>query len=637
MIKTASDESTTPGMYHIGRVNSCNEDEQNEGKHGSCARVVLTISAKDLRDLDPDETIDPYCVVSICDALARTRDWKEIGRTETVSNTTDPEWSTKICLTYYFEEQQRLHFEVYDGMGKGKQRLGTTSILLHEIVGANHNRLTKPLYEEGKSYGMLTVTAEELSEGRQESVYFVTSATNLDRKDFLGKCDPFLKISRINVDNTLQLAYRSRYHEQTLNPRWKPFEILTQQLCYEDKDREFQIECLDWDQDGNHDLVGSCKTTVNRLLSGLDRDLPLINEKKARKKQKYTDSGTLHFHKIFLWSDFTFLDFISGGTELDFTVAIDFTRSNLPMDDTSSLHHLDGYHSNQYEIAINAIADICQHYSRSKVFNAYGFGAKIPPGPKTHYNFPLNLETNDPRCYGISGLLHAYLVAQSRVELSGPTDFTPTIKFAARRAASIPEDGSKYCVLLIITDGAITDLESTKEEIIKASSLPLSIIIIGVGYDTFEEMKELDADNSMLSSHGKFARRDIVQFVQLRKFLPPHRQLSDEEKAKAKANLAKEVLFEVPGQLVSYMKSKGIYPRPISSPFERVDADYFSSQTIPAQTRHGSVKSLGRGIKDHRASFHGPRSASSLHSPRGSRRLLPTPPDEQLARTHFFE
>lgn len=34
-----------------------------------------------------------------------------------------------------------------------------------------------------------------------------------------------------------------------------------------------------------------------------------------------------------------------------------------------------------------------------------------------------------------------------------------------------------------------------------------------------------------------------IQFVQLRKFLPPHRQLSDEEKAKAKANLAKEVLF----------------------------------------------------------------------------------------------
>lgn len=78
-----------------------------------------------------------------------------------------------------------------------------------------------------------------------------------------------------------------------------------------------------------------------------------------------------------------------------------------------------------------------------------------------------NLETNDACCKGIQQLLRAYLIAQSRVELSGPTNFTPTIRFAARRAASLPEDGSKYCVLLIITDGVIADLEPTKQEIIK--------------------------------------------------------------------------------------------------------------------------------------------------------------------------
>lgn len=34
-----------------------------------------------------------------------------------------------------------------------------------------------------------------------------------------------------------QLAYRTRYHEQNLNPKWKPFEIHINQLCYGDKDR----------------------------------------------------------------------------------------------------------------------------------------------------------------------------------------------------------------------------------------------------------------------------------------------------------------------------------------------------------------------------------------------------------------
>lgn len=119
--------------------------------------------------------------------------------------------------------------------------------------------------------------------------------------------------------------------------------------------------------------------------------------------------------------------------------------------------------------------------------------------------------TNNARCYGITGLLEAYLIAQSKVELSGPTDFVPCIRLAAKRAASLPEDGSKYCVLLILTDGVIADMEETKAEIIRASSLPLSIIIVGIGYDSFEEMKILDSDHQMLSQNGKFAKRDIVQ------------------------------------------------------------------------------------------------------------------------------
>ena len=43
------------------------------------------------------------------------------------------------------------------------------------------------------------------------------------------------------------------------------------------------------------------------------------------------------------------------------------------------------------------------------------------------------------------------------------------------------QDGRQYFVLLILTDGIITDLEATKMSIIKASNLPMSIIIVGVG------------------------------------------------------------------------------------------------------------------------------------------------------------
>ena len=45
-----------------------------------------------------------------------------------------------------------------------------------------------------------------------------------------------------------------------------------------------------------------------------------------------------------------------------------------------------------------------------------------------------------------------------------------------------------YTLLLIITDGVITDLEATKTAIVAASDLPLSIIIIGVGDADFSAM-----------------------------------------------------------------------------------------------------------------------------------------------------
>lgn len=96
--------------------------------------------------MNPSDTLsDPYCVVSVTDAsMVRTRHWEEIGRTEAISNTLNPDWATKICMNYYFEEQQRLMCEVYV-RGADKPRLGSATLLLHEVVGAKYNRITKPL------------------------------------------------------------------------------------------------------------------------------------------------------------------------------------------------------------------------------------------------------------------------------------------------------------------------------------------------------------------------------------------------------------------------------------------------------------------------------------------------------------
>lgn len=59
----------------------------------------------------------------------------------------------------------------------------------------------------------------------------------------------------------------------------------------------------------------------------------------------------------------------------------------------------------------------------------------------------------------------------------------------------------------------------TRDAIVRASHLPMSIIIVGVGSADFTDMRMLDGDDGKLRSpNGEAAARDIVQFVPFRDF-----------------------------------------------------------------------------------------------------------------------
>lgn len=82
-----------------------------------------------------------------------------------------------------------------------------------------------------------------------------------------------------------------------------------------------------------------------------------------------------------------------------------------------------------------------------------------------------------------------------------------------------PSSSQQYFILLILTDGVVTDMADTREAIVRASYLPMSIIIVGVGNADFTDMQILDGDDGILRSpKGEPVLRDIVQFVPFREF-----------------------------------------------------------------------------------------------------------------------
>ncbi|KAL2090604.1 hypothetical protein ACEWY4_012867 [Coilia grayii] len=307
-----------------------------------------------------------------------------------------------------------------------------------------------------------------------------------------------------------------------------------------------------------HDFIGEFTTSYREISRGQSQFnvYEVLNPKKKGKKKKYVNSGTVTLLSFKVESEYTFVDYIRGGTQLNFTVAIDFTASNGNPSQPTSLHYMNPYQMNMYAMALKAVGEIIQDYDSDKLFPAYGFGAKLPPDGKISHAFPLNSNSEDANCVGIEGVLEAYFHSLRTVQLYGPTNFSPVINQVAGLAEEVT-DGSQYFVLLMITDGVISDMVQTKEAVVNAASLPMSIIIVGVGPAEFDAMEELDGDEVRVSSRGRYAERDIVQFVPFRDYID-----RSGNQVLSMARLAKDVLAEIPDQLLSFMKSRGIEPRP---------------------------------------------------------------------------
>lgn len=62
-------------------------------------------------------------------------------------------------------------------------------------------------------------------------------------------------------------------------------------------------------------------------------------------------------------------------------------------------------------------------------------------------------------------------------------------------------------------------MADTREAIVQASHLPMSVIIVGIGNADFSDMQMLGGDDGILRSpKGEPVLRDIVQFVSFRNF-----------------------------------------------------------------------------------------------------------------------
>lgn len=417
---------------------------------------------------------------------------------------------------------------------------------------ARGQKLTLPLSipdRSNRNCGYITIIVEYVSESKLRLNYEM-SISQISKHSYIGKGrGPYLTVSRCSSESSQSDSWITvmRTAAPGVPNASGGFDLprLTynyEKFCRCDDNRQLRFD-LSYEKGGKYRVVASALSS----LRDCDRRDGFIELKPV---ERGCFPSTRRVPRLRLYNrrvteDTTFLDYVIGGCEISLVIGIDFTASNGNPLQRGSLHFADSMGANEYEMAIRAVGDILAAYDSDQLFPTYGFGAKLPPDfDVPSHKFPLS-GSEDANCHTIEDVLNMYRHTLYNVRLSGPTEFSQIIRAAAEHAAEeVAQNEQSYTILLIVTDGVINDLKCTLKEIERATSLPLSIVIIGVGGDAdFTDMNLLDGDDL---GH----ERDIVQFVNFRQY------------ADTPEVLRAMVLEEIPQQLVQYMKQRGLEPYP---------------------------------------------------------------------------
>lgn len=310
-------------------------------------------------------------------------------------------------------------------------------------------------------------------------------------------------------------------------------------LCGGNLETPIKIDIYNRKAKNKHKLKGEAITTAHKLLTK-GSHFKVINKK--RKKE----AGGVIVQKVVKERLYDTLDFLLSGLDIVQSYAIDFTKSNKDVKQSNSLHYISPMKLNYYQRCFKNFQSVLSQYSQDLKIGGFGFGAKVNyPGfssDVSHY-FPLSGDKKTEYVDSPEKFEENYLKALDNVKLFGPTLFEPQlIEIIESVKNDVKKDLMSYRIHIILIDGVIFDMQDTIDLLVKAASLPFSLIVIGIGDSDFEEMEDLNQPkDKFVSSNGQNGCRINARFFKFNDFIDMDDDL-----------MVKEVLEKIPSQICEY-------------------------------------------------------------------------------------
>ena len=468
-----------------------------------------------------------------------------------------------VILDYLFECNQKLIIFISQLKGVNNLKLSKRNVtkkvvFIGKLMGSKGQKLNIPIPEISGERSKLFINAEEVERNKTQVEMVLNASVKLGFSKMY-----FVIMKEINYLQSKQIKENKRQWQEfyqseigdlqkKLSNNYMTISMESLIVCNGDLKTPLKIIFYEFP---NKKLVGFHEFVLDKILEkGLTYQF-FLNKKKADEIE--IDMNVRVFEKL------SFIDYLKKGMQIALAISIDFTASNLDISNPKSNHIIKDDELNNYELAIKNCGQILAYYDYDQVYPVYGFGALVLGNKIVDHCFNVNLN-KDPDIRGIFSVLKCYRRCLQNIKLYGPTHFAPMLRNIikeVKRKMKSQVNYTEYNMLLILTDGDIKDLEETVEEIIIASKLPISIIIIGIGHGPFDKMEALDADVSpLVDKYGRKMDRDIVQFVSF------EQHKNDDEV------LIREVLSEIPFQIEEYY-AKSNTLRKFVKPVEIIEED----------------------------------------------------------------
>ena len=245
---------------------------------------------------------------------------------------------------------------------------------------------------------------------------------------------------------------------------------------------------------------------------------------------------------------YSLLDFLENDFHLSTTLFIDFSEI-----DKANTHH-EVNNEIVFEKLMENFLDVLVSYNEDPFFHIYGFG--FDPKDKTiDYDpdmYPINKKVDSPsvKMNEIKKFYTEFLMAINFGKKKTNLDLIIK-KFNTKIKIDIEKyDVSEYNVLLLFTNNDIIDEKEFSNNLIISSSLPISVVVIGLGSGPYTKLENVENNFlNLKSDDGIVPQRKCLKFI------------SFKNNSKNFQRTVQKSLVDIPNEMVEYLTINNIEPK----------------------------------------------------------------------------